>query len=459
MRWLARGAPVPVFPLVGLGGADLIETLRLDLRVRIVDSPRWASILLVAGRLPAQWLKPALRVHDQLPHPRATVCIGPGGGMHGERLFPEAERVSGDPAEACRRVQAELLTGARASEEARRPDVPAARWRGVGPHGQGGKGMMGGRPYGRPMAMTGDDRDGLRLDRLNLPLGPFFPPFPAGLTLQVVLQGDLVQEAVARPNPFDVLYISAGVDPFARALHERVTIAELETRRARDHLRWLARGLDLLGLAGLATRARFLAAHCARHEDVARAAAASGAVSRPDGEDAALREDAGAIRHLWTVVERLRMGGPSTRGIGRIDAHNSDERWGPVARASGLDVDARTDDDAYDGLGFEPVRGGTGDAWARWRQRTLEAEQGLRLAADAGDRRREPGLPIEAPEGRLDSDAETGGVPLEFIDGFLPGLEWGDAVAALHSLDLNLERSARHGRVHREESDSYGEAE
>ena len=33
--------------------------------------------------------------------------------------------------------------------------------------------MTEGTPYGRPMAMTGDDRDGLTLDQLRLRVGPF----------------------------------------------------------------------------------------------------------------------------------------------------------------------------------------------------------------------------------------------------------------------------------------------
>lgn len=460
-RRLARGVSVPVFPLVGFGGEDLIEVLRLDSRVRIVDTPRWASLLLVAGRLPATLLKPALRVHDQLPHPRATLCASRCGRTSGGRLFPGAESVdaSDELAEACRRIHVQLLTGARTSDEASRPDVPAAPWRGEGPYGQGGEGMMGGRPYGRPMAMTGDDRDGLRLDRLELPVGPFFPPFPSGLTLDVVLQGDLVQKATARPNPFRVVAGEDDADPFVRAFHEPVTVAEIEARRARDHLRWLASGLALLGLAGLSVRARFLAMRCLRHEEAARRAATRGASSGAGDEGGSLLEDAAAVRRLWMVVDKLRAAAPSTRGIGRIAAHETDERWGPVARAAGFGTDARIDDTAYAGLGFEPVLGDAGDAWARWRQRSLEAEQALRLAADAADRRREPGPGLEAPEGRLDPNGPAGGVPLAFIDGLLPGLEWGDAVVALHSLDLNLERSARHDRVRGVESGPHGALE
>ena len=38
------------------------------------------------------------------------------------------------------------------------------------------------------MADRGDDRDGLRLDQLHLPLGPVLPDWPAGLVLRVITQ-------------------------------------------------------------------------------------------------------------------------------------------------------------------------------------------------------------------------------------------------------------------------------
>ncbi|GAA2864169.1 hypothetical protein GCM10010472_21800 [Pseudonocardia halophobica] len=53
-------------------------------------------------------------------------------------------------------------------------------------------------PGGLPMADLGDDRDGLTLDQLHVALGPVLPDWPAGLVLEVVLQGDVVQQAHAR---------------------------------------------------------------------------------------------------------------------------------------------------------------------------------------------------------------------------------------------------------------------
>lgn len=45
------------------------------------------------------------------------------------------------------------------------------------------------------MADRGDDRDGLKLDVLHVPVGPVLPDWPAGVRLDVALQGDVVQEA------------------------------------------------------------------------------------------------------------------------------------------------------------------------------------------------------------------------------------------------------------------------
>jgi hypothetical protein len=94
------------------------------------------------------------------------------------------------------------LSGARTSEPDLLSDAPPAPWRGIGPHGQGGEGMMGGKPYGRAMAMTADDaRDGLALDAFGAHIGPFFAPLPPGLVLDLELQGDMIQRAAVVQGP------------------------------------------------------------------------------------------------------------------------------------------------------------------------------------------------------------------------------------------------------------------
>ncbi|MGQ1836835.1 hypothetical protein ACT4S2_00055 [Kocuria turfanensis] len=52
-------------------------------------------------------------------------------------------------------------------------------------------------PGGIALAGGGEDRDGLEMDVLHLPLGPVLPFWPAGLVLHCSLQGDVVVDAEA----------------------------------------------------------------------------------------------------------------------------------------------------------------------------------------------------------------------------------------------------------------------
>ena len=194
---LASGAPARCFALVGAGAGDVAPWLRLDSGITVVDSPRAADVLLVLGRLDGEMLQAAAAAHDAMPPPRGVLVWSPDGATSGAgrsrtrswcatlpRSFPPA----GASATSC-------FVDRRASSPDVLPDLDPAPWRGVGPFGQGGTGMTGGVPYGRPLAGRADDRDGLKLDQILVRVGPFLPPFPAGLLLDVKLQGDVIQEA------------------------------------------------------------------------------------------------------------------------------------------------------------------------------------------------------------------------------------------------------------------------
>ncbi|APX89177.1 hypothetical protein BV394_05140 [Brevirhabdus pacifica] len=190
LRTLAAGAAAPIYPSIGAGMLAEVEQLFASAPgLRRAASPRDAALLLVAGDIPAE-ARPALdRLHDQLPHPRRTLAWKAG---------EPSTQISARLNEAWR----DLAHGA-PSEPDRLPDEPPNPWRGIGPHGQGGKGMMGGTPRGRPMAMTGADiRDGLELDRYTARVGPFAPMLPPGLTLELTLQGDVIVEAHVLSLPF-----------------------------------------------------------------------------------------------------------------------------------------------------------------------------------------------------------------------------------------------------------------
>lgn len=197
----ALDAPVPVFAAVGALGLGRAEHLTLDSGVRLVSSPRHAAVLLVTGDIGDKALVDLRRIHDQLAHPRATVwwSADPPADWEDPITIPERDGA----AVVLSSVWRALLSGKRRSETDCLPDAPPNPWRGVGPHGQGGKGMMGGMPYGRPMAMTGDDiRDGLTLDAYSASFGPFLPTLPPGLVLNVTLQGDVIQRAEVERAPY-----------------------------------------------------------------------------------------------------------------------------------------------------------------------------------------------------------------------------------------------------------------
>ena len=413
-----------MFAVAGLGARDAVQDLRLDPRIRLVDSPSAATILLVAGVLPQELGEPLARLHDSLPHPRAVVTWTPGAPATPwlDVLEGRAAAAEGLLAEAVVAVQQDLLAGRRPSSPPILPDEDPAPWRGIGPYAQGGTGMTGGTPYGRPMAELGPDRDGLRLDILPLAVGPFFPRWPAGLALDLRLGGDVVVEVSPPTSPFAAGGFAGparpGLAPFLRALREPVPVRELELARAREHLRWLADALVACGLRSLGARVLRLAASLT-----------------PDDRDAV----AGLRRTLrWTQATRWATGGvgvlsPETvQGLG----------LGPVARAAGVDEDLRSADPAYRDLGFEPAVQGEGDAAARWQQRLAEAEQSLALAARAGEARTLPAGQVETPRGRLDADGSATARLLALLPGLLQGLEWGDAVTTLVSLDLDFEEGA-----------------
>lgn len=231
LRRLAGAAPVPVFPAIGAEMRGAADDLFLDSRLIRGNSVRHARILLVAGPVREADQDDLRRLHDQMLHPRATLWwkSNPGTG------FPQPTTSHDDaPVAAIEAIHRALIEGTRDSEPDILPDEPPHPWRGKGDYGQGGEGMMGGTPYGRPMAMTDDDlRDGLALDAYTAPFGPFLPMLPPGLKLSITLQGDVIQTASLLRPPF----------PQAKSADAKVA-----------SLRNLARFLPVLGLEAHAVR-------------------------------------------------------------------------------------------------------------------------------------------------------------------------------------------------------------
>lgn len=426
-RWLVRlasSAPVRVFAIEAMDPPLSLEDLRAHQDLRFVDSPRSANVLLVAGRLPAALHQAFRRVHDMMSHPRATVWARPVASREGELAPLALARLvepGDDLVETLRRTHRELLTGDRQSDPPILPDEEPAPWRGVGPYGQGGTGMTGGVPYGRPMTGRAADRDGLELDQLPVRVGPFFGPFPTGFVLDVRLQGDIIQEVTVDATAFVESPIDGGVpsavahDPFRRALSEPVLVADIEIARARHHLRWLAHALRVQGLDMLARRVLGLL---------------------PTLAPAAINDVVALRRHI--DASRLLTWGTATVGVLSPSLLEGLAARGPVARASGLRQDARVADATYSALGYEPVTQPDGDVRARWRQRLAEIAQSLHLAQRAGDRHVERVDAIEAPHGPVLEEAAAVDAQLKLLPRIVPGMEWGDAVATVVSLDIDL---------------------
>ena len=133
----------------------------------------------------------------------------------------------------------------------------------------------------------------------------------------------------------------------------------------------------------------------------------------------------------------------STGGVGRLSPDLlAGLGAGPVARASGLAEDARMDDASYGALGFEPIALVEGDTATRWRLRLAEAIQSLDLARRAGDLRTEQVGRVEGPRGTLEPGSSPTERLMAIVPRFIEGLEWGDAVAVLTSLDLSWDEAA-----------------
>jgi len=245
LRRLAGAAPVPVFAAIGTGMRAAADDLFLDRRLTRANSIRHARILLVAGPVREADQDDIHRLHDQMLHPRATLWWKANAGPD----FAEPTTWDeDDPVAALEAIHRALIDGTRDSEPDTLPNEPPNPWRGKGDYGQGGEGMMGGTPYGRPMAMTDDDlRDGLALDAYTAPFGPFLPMLPPGLKLSVTLQGDVIQTAELLRPPFPQAKSADGTVHALRALARFLPILGLDAHAVRclDAARFLSAGTPI----------------------------------------------------------------------------------------------------------------------------------------------------------------------------------------------------------------------
>lgn len=251
VRGIAAKAVIPVFVARGLGANRAAAELRGQRGLRIVDSPRRAVVLVATGTFPGALDSALTRVHDQMPHPRGSVWWRSPDGQAVPAALRDAQVVHAldDVGTAALDVYRRCVLDVESSNDVAN-DVPPNPFEGLGENGQGGEGMMGGVPYGRPMAMTAPDRDGLELDRWNVTFGPFGPWMPPGVVVRAALQGGVVQELA-----FDLIDAqdASTIDPAAEHANEAVQFVRTRLRIVSDLC--AAGGLD-----SLATRAALLAA-------------------------------------------------------------------------------------------------------------------------------------------------------------------------------------------------------
>jgi hypothetical protein len=172
-------------------------------------------------------------------------------GHHGETGHGDHDAMGGHDGEMRHAEHGELGHGVPGEMPAGQGDMAGM------PMGGMDMQMAAGPVRGLPMAHEGDDRDGLRLNRLHVPLGPVLPDWPAGLLLRLTLQGDVVQQA--EPEVLGGGGGSFWDEPWrGAAAGEHVATGGAARRRAAAHLDSLGRFLSLAGWGAAAQAARRL---------------------------------------------------------------------------------------------------------------------------------------------------------------------------------------------------------
>ena len=165
---------------------------------RAALSPADADALLVCGSPGARMQAAVDLVWDQLPGPRARAIV-PATSAAPSALNGIRADLADDDGQ--RRDAAERSTDQQMGTPAPRSEAPPEHGdmdHGDMDHGDMDHGDMDmPTPGGIPLAGGADDRDGLEMDVLHLPLGPVLPVWPAGLLLRCTVAGDVVIEAEA----------------------------------------------------------------------------------------------------------------------------------------------------------------------------------------------------------------------------------------------------------------------
>ncbi|TDV57318.1 hypothetical protein [Actinophytocola oryzae] len=181
--WLLRLTPPRPLLLAGPGGTRArlaVERLTRERGWHPASSPAEANLLVITG----EGLEPyATRVWEAMPAPKVRVRVTSAATVPTD--LTEAVNTLHDA--TTQRLPATTATPATPTNHADHADHAAM----AHDHTD----HMTAMPGGIPMADRADDRDGLELDQLHVPLGPALPLWPAGLIIHTTLQGDVIREA------------------------------------------------------------------------------------------------------------------------------------------------------------------------------------------------------------------------------------------------------------------------
>ncbi|MGC5363495.1 hypothetical protein ACPXCE_17730 [Streptomyces sp. DT24] len=366
--------------------------------------PADADLLVVAGDPGTGHAEWAAGVWDAMGAPRARVAVGAA-----ERVADALDEAHRALLAACRATGGGHPTVERRPQEpGRGSDLTAHRRRspGAGPqHGRTGHEEHTGHGTsgvaGAAMAERADDRDGLRLDRLHLPLGPVLPDWPAGLVLRLALQGDVIQRAAVETPPPSAHHTRPAYwdEPWLRALRgETVSRGAAARRLCAAHLDSLGRLLAVAGWGDAAARARSV-------------------------RDAALTDTPAAelpplVDALARRVRRSRVLRRSTAGLGVLTGARA-----VAAGATGPALTATED--------------GHGDVYGRLLAWLAGAE---RASAESADARPLNGPTARTgPRGALDGPCPPSRALLDLLPALLDGAEFAGARLIVASLDPDLD--------------------
>jgi hypothetical protein len=326
----AAGHPRP-FVVAAPGGTGVRLAVEAELRRRgwrVATSPAETELLLVCGE-PGAALDAAIEtLWQDIPGPRARVRLPVTASA--EEIVSELDGASAELADLVAQ-RADALT--RLAEGPWTPSEPEgdpgpgmashANHHGAdqGAHDHGGHEHHMGAPAGLAMAERARDRDGLKLDVLRVPLGPVLPCWPAGLRVNVTLQGDVVQAAEV-----EVLDGWGGGsfwdEPWLAArAGTNVTAGVAARRTAGAHLDSLGRLLAVAGWPTAAARAFWLRDDVLADRPGGEVAAAYAAFARRTGRSRLLRwmtRDVGVVDD--TAIGRHGLTGPAARYPGDVDA-------------------------------------------------------------------------------------------------------------------------------------------